>query len=375
MTDQPPKQPILSSTSNQSKSEEQNRKFLLFIGNNGIEICEKLFEFGYTGLSITSFTKAELWLQNQILAQSELPTAIVSDFALHDGNVFSFHYGLKKNKQLKSVPLIVLAKNRSSEEKIKALKVGIDDFYVNELEAKQIHDRIQFLDKFKKLAANLDVEQHVDLNHFLPSFKMPVLKRFFDICISFLALVVLSPLFLLIALLIKFESKGPVFYISLRAGSGYKIFNFYKFRTMKVDADKELNRILHLNKYRNDFGTSFVKFDKDPRVTRVGRILRSFSFDELPQLINVLMGDMSLVGNRPLPLYEAEKLTKDQFARRFLAPAGITGLWQISRSKIKELSEEDRMNLDIAYAGKSSFAYDLKILLKTIPVIFHHTAS
>jgi lipopolysaccharide/colanic/teichoic acid biosynthesis glycosyltransferase len=105
-------------------------------------------------------------------------------------------------------------------------------------------------------------------------------------------------------------------------------------------------------------------------VTRFGRILRNSSLDELPQLINVLLGDMSLVGNRPLPLYEAEKLTKDQFAKRFLAPAGITGLWQISKRGLSQMSEEDRMKLDITYANKSSFLFDLEIIFKTIPVLF-----
>ena len=372
MTEQPLKQPANSPENKPSGSGAQKQNIILFIGYNGLDICEKLFELGYSGLSLSNFSKAEMWLQNQILSESELPVAIISDFALKDGNVFSFHYGLKISRKLRSIPLIVLAKNRSREDKIKALKVGIDDFYVNQLDANQIHERIQFLSKFKKLTANLEVEPQINLNQFLPTFKMPIPKRVFDICLSFMALVLLSPLFLLIAILIKLESRGPVFYVSLRAGSGYKIFNFYKFRTMKLNADKELVNLLHLNQYNNKAGTSFFKFNKDPRTTRFGRLLRSTSLDELPQLINVLIGDMSLVGNRPLPLYEAEKLTKDQFAKRFLAPAGITGLWQISRRNLEELSEEERMNLDITYADRSSFFYDLKILFKTIPVVFHH---
>ena len=374
MIEQPKLQPTIKSDNSRQIEEESNRRLLLFIGVNAVDICNDLFGYNYTGLSLPSFTKAEIWLKNRILSEQQLPIAIISDFALHDGNVFSFHYGLKFNEKLRNIPLIVIAKNRPREDKIRALKVGIDDFYIDQINGKQIHDRIQFLNKFKKLTANIEVEPEVSLNHFLPTFKMPVFKRIFDVFVSFCALVILSPLFLLISILVKLESKGPVFYISLRAGSGYKIFNFYKFRTMKLDADKELNKMIHLNQYHNKFGTSFVKLDKDPRVTRVGRVLRRLSLDELPQLINVLMGDMSLVGNRPLPLYEAEKLTKDQFARRFLAPAGITGLWQVSKRNTHKLSEEERMNLDIAYADKSSFLYDMKILVKTIPVVFHHTA-
>ena len=131
---------------------------------------------------------------------ADLPVAIISDFALQDGNVFTFHYGLKLSKKLRNTPLIVIAKNRPREDKIKALKVGIDDFYINQLDAKQIHERIQFLKKFKKLTSKLEIEPEVKLNHFLPSFKMPVFKRTFDIVLSFLALVFFSPLFLLIAI-------------------------------------------------------------------------------------------------------------------------------------------------------------------------------
>ena len=366
------RQPTPSVDFNARDSKGVEQQLILFVGSNAVEICSALLDYNYTGLSLPSFSRAELWLKNQILSKSKLPVAIISDFALHDGNVFSFHYGLRLNERLKAIPLIVIARNRPREDKIKALKVGIDDFYIGRLDAEQIHKRIQFLFKFKKLTSKLEVEPEVNLNHFLPSFKMPMLKRCFDIIFSSLALIVLSPLFLLIALLIKAESRGPVFYISLRAGSGYKIFNFYKFRTMKLNADKELDSIIHLNQYKNEFGTSFFKFDKDPRVTRVGGFLRKFSLDELPQLINVLLGDMSLVGNRPLPLYEAEKLTKDQFAKRFLAPAGITGLWQVSKRRLSQLSEEERMNLDITYADRCSFLFDLKILFKTFPVVFHH---
>jgi lipopolysaccharide/colanic/teichoic acid biosynthesis glycosyltransferase len=201
---------------------------------------------------------------------------------------------------------------------------------------------------------------------------MPVFKRAFDIVFSTVLLIILSPLFLVIAILIKLESKGPVFYVSHRAGSGYKIFKFYKFRTMKLNAEKDLEKLLPLNKYHgwreDDF--LFFKIDKDPRVTKFGNILRKTCLDELPQLINVLIGDMSMVGNRPLPLYEAERLTKDQFAKRFLAPAGITGLWQISKRDSSDFQEDYRMDLDLKYANQSSFWFDIKIIIKTIPIIF-----
>jgi len=120
----------------------------------------------------------------------------------------------------------------------------------------------------------------------------------------------------------------------------------------------------------------FVKIKDDPRVTRVGKFIRNTSIDELPQLINVLKGDMSIVGNRPLPVYEAEQLTRDDLSKRFLAPAGITGLWQVElRGKGGVMSEDERKRLDNEYAehfkdGKYSFWYDVKLMLRTIPAMF-----
>jgi lipopolysaccharide/colanic/teichoic acid biosynthesis glycosyltransferase len=355
---------------NDTAKKKLSKGKILFIGENALSICEDLVEHNYTGLSMPSFSKAFYWLENQILAKSELPVAIISDFKLSDGNVFSFYYKINSNRQLKSIPFIVLAKNLGNEEKIKSLKIGIDDFYINDFNACDLDERIQFLRRFKKLTENMQPEPEINLNYFLPIVRLPFLKRAVDILASVVALLLLSPLFILIAILIRLESKGPIFYISKRAGTGYYIFDFYKFRTMRPDADKQLEKLMHLNQYDKGDNSSFVKFENDPRITKIGKFLRNTSLDELPQLINVLIGDMSLVGNRPLPLYEAERLTKDQWAKRFLAPAGITGLWQITKRGKSDMSEDERMELDIAYAEKSTFLFDLQIILKTIPALF-----
>jgi lipopolysaccharide/colanic/teichoic acid biosynthesis glycosyltransferase len=355
---------------NDTAKKKLSKGKILFIGENALSICEDLVEHNYTGLSMSSFSKAFYWLENQILAKSELPVAIISDFKLSDGNVFSFYYKINSNRQLKSIPFIVLAKNLGNEEKIKSLKIGIDDFYINDFNACDLDERIQFLRRFKKLTENMQPEPEINLNYFLPIVRLPFLKRAVDILASVVALLLLSPLFILIAILIRLESKGPIFYISKRAGTGYYIFDFYKFRTMRPDADKQLEKLMHLNQYDKGDNSSFVKFENDPRITKIGKFLRNTSLDELPQLINVLIGDMSLVGNRPLPLYEAERLTKDQWAKRFLAPAGITGLWQITKRGKSDMSEDERMELDIAYAEKSTFLFDLQIILKTIPALF-----
>ena len=181
--------------------------------------------------------------------------------------------------------------------------------------------------------------------------------------IALVAIAFLAPIFMVIAIAVWSESKGPVFYISKRAGRGYRIFNFYKFRTMFDGADRHMAEFAHLNQYQGTREPLFFKINNDPRITRVGRFLRNTSLDELPQLINVLIGDMSLVGNRPL--YEAETLTTDALAKRFLAPAGITGLWQIKKRGKEEMSGEERISLDIDYANNSNFLYDLWIIANT----------
>ena len=123
----------------------------------------------------------------------------------------------------------------------------------------------------------------------------------------------------------------------------------------------------YLEQRNNEQKNSFVKLENDPRITKVGHFIRKYSIDELPQLFNILKGDMSIVGNRPLPLYEAELLTKDDYIDRFMAPAGLTGLWQVEkRGDAGKLSAEERKQLDIKYAQNYSFWMDIKIILKTI---------
>ncbi len=178
----------------------------------------------------------------------------------------------------------------------------------------------------------------------------------------------------MIALAIRLESKGSIFYISKRAGRGYKIFDFFKFRTMFVGADAKIRELSHLNQYNaGEAGAMFFKINNDPRITKVGAFLRNTSLDELPQLVNVLIGDMSLVGNRPLPLYEAASLTTDEWAKRFMAPAGMTGLWQIKKRGKEDMSIEERLNLDIDYADRFSFMYDLWIMANTPSALIQRT--
>jgi lipopolysaccharide/colanic/teichoic acid biosynthesis glycosyltransferase len=249
----------------------------------------------------------------------------------------------------------------------------------------------------------------------------------FDIVFSTLAIIVLSPVFLLTALAIRLESKGPILFTSKRVGTNYTIFDFLKFRSMYVDAEDRLKELSKdhnqyaandkveepkttitaplgdqaemlmmgagmesemmisdeeimlvgddfvvaesdfAKKKEEEINNAFVKIENDPRVTKVGRFIRKYSIDELPQLFNILKGDMSVVGNRPLPLYEAEKLTANSSIDRFMAPAGLTGLWQVEeRGRGGTMSAEERKQLDITYGQTYSFLLDMKIILRTL---------
>jgi undecaprenyl phosphate N,N'-diacetylbacillosamine 1-phosphate transferase len=175
-----------------------------------------------------------------------------------------------------------------------------------------------------------------------------ILKRGLDILVSLSALIVLSPLWAVIAIAIKLESKGPAVFKQERAGQNGKPFIFYKFRTMKVDADP--------------FGPS-PKSSKDKRLTKVGRMLREYSLDELPQFVNVLLGDMSLVGPRPLYLSQIAEWNQRQKKRLSVKP-GLTGLAQISGRG--EITREEKLELDVKYVETASFFVDARIMLRTV---------
>jgi exopolysaccharide biosynthesis polyprenyl glycosylphosphotransferase len=194
-------------------------------------------------------------------------------------------------------------------------------------------------------------------------------KRVIDVVVAIILLLVLSPLFLLTALLIKLDSPGPVFFIQERVGLGKRKFRFYKFRTMIDGADKLQGELEVLN----EISGPVFKMKKDPRITNIGRVLRKTSIDELPQLINVLKGDMSLVGPRPLPIRDYNGFSKDVHRRRFSVRPGITCLWQIyGRSSI---AFENWMELDMHYIDSWSLWLDCKILLRTIPTVLHGSGA
>lgn len=193
-----------------------------------------------------------------------------------------------------------------------------------------------------------------------------VLKRVFDILISALLLILLIPLFSVIAIAIKLTSRGPVFYVQDRCGKGGTIFKFIKFRTMQVDAQKRLSDLLESDSNAAKAWAKFQKLDNDPRIIPVGRPLRKSSLDELPQLINVLCGDMSLVGPRPC-MPEQRVLYGGAWRSYISVRPGLTGLWQVSGRN--RLTYAERIRLDSEYVATWSLGLDLKILVRTIKVV------
>ena len=323
-------------------------------------------------------------------------------------NSVDFFKYLKEQRPSEHFLFIIISFQKNNSLKSKAFTLGVDDFYEAPLDLNKLYTRISFLIKAKtrKEKISLALKNQKSVNN----FKIPFLKRTLDILVSLLGIIILSPIFILTLIAIRIESKGNAIYKSKRVGTGYKIFDFYKFRSMRVGADAELKSLAsknqyatkstqketdiecpecnrlgrpcspvlyvdnkqvcerqHLNNQKQKAEAAFFKFEDDPRITKVGNFIRKTSIDELPQLFNVLKGDMSLVGNRPLPLYEAELITSDEWAMRFNAPAGITGLWQVKeRGKGGEMSAEERKALDNEYAKHNNILYDIKILFLTV---------
>ena len=311
----------------------------------------------------------------------------------------------------------------SDEDRDIYMKYGINDTIVNGASVTELNKKIQFISDRENILFDDEAPKHKILK-----FQIPVWKRLFDIIFAVLAIIVLSPVFIITAIAIRLESKGPVLFKSKRVGTNYTIFDFLKFRSMYIDAEDRLKELSKdHNQYaehheeeegehktvtaplgaeaeqdmidtgmesmmmigdeeimlvgddfvmaesdfnkkkKEDIENAFVKIENDPRITKVGRFIRKYSIDELPQLFNILKGDMSVVGNRPLPLYEAEKLTADTSIDRFMAPAGLTGLWQVEeRGKGGAMSAEERKQLDITYGQTYSFMLDMKIIFRTL---------
>lgn len=190
-------------------------------------------------------------------------------------------------------------------------------------------------------------------------------KRLFDIVVSFVATIIISPLLIILWLLVKLTSKGPGIYTSIRVGKNGKKFKFYKFRSMVVNAEEIKKDLMNQNEMKDGV---YFKMKDDPRITKIGKFLRKTSLDELPQLFNILKGDISIVGCRPCLVEEYEKMSEYQ-KQRFLVPAGLTGEWQV-RARSTSSSFEEVVKYDLDYIqNKRGFWYDIKLIFLTIGVV------
>ena len=370
--------------------------YYIYIGNDRSTINHLSKVTGGMFMAVSSSNKAAKVIDS---IRERYNTSILyeQNEPLKDSQDISFLH-----KRFPRVYIILITPGLQTESRKVYLQAGVNNTLPPQADEESIRQMTKFLQLRKEHKLQEFSQSHRKIFN---TFHLPMWKRIFDILFACAVLIVT-------AIAIRMESKGKVIYKSQRVGSNYQIFNFLKFRSMYTNADKRLKELNALNQYRIEetltdeqpdirfddlTGTSeeeasllisddfviteedflkkkaqekqntFIKIENDPRVTRVGRFIRKYSIDELPQLFNVLKGDMSIVGNRPLPLYEAELLTSDAYIERFMAPAGLTGLWQVEkRGGAGKMSAEERKQLDIKYTKEFSFWLDMKILCKTL---------
>ncbi|WP_213086922.1 sugar transferase [Chitinophaga agrisoli] len=344
-----------------------DEKIVLLIGHSYVDVPQETPHFKY--LVADHVEDAQQAIDQLLNVYRKIPAVIIYRFnSGYETELASWEAYFEAHHVLKAIPFFLYTDQLSDLLKSLVKKYTfIDEIITRDCLLNRLEEKVNFVSKFKRmhLFAGKPQERAVAPTYHSTRLNR-IAKRVFDIMVSGALLLLLLPVLGIVALLIKLDSPGPIFYSSPRAGKNYRMFRFYKFRTMIADADKQLHKVKHMNQYNNNGqGPVFIKVSNDPRITRLGSFLRNSSLDELPQLVNVLKGDMSLVGNRPLPLYEAATLTTDAWAERFLAPAGITGLWQISKRGKKDMSVEERISLDINYAHRHNFAYDMWLMVNT----------
>ena len=379
--------------------------YYIYIGNNRIIIDHLSKVTGGMFVAVSSSQKAAKVIDD--IRERYNISILYEQTDVREADCIEITY---LRKRYPRVYITLITEALEPEHRKSYLQAGVNNTLPPHAEENSIQHMNAYLKARKESKLKEFSETHRKV---LNTFRLPMWKRTFDILFAGTAVIILSPILIGTAIAIRMESKGKVIYKSQRVGSNYQIFDFLKFRSMYTNADKRLKELNALNQYQieevessdegpeirfddlagtpdeeetllisDDFVVSeqdflkqkekaknntFVKLENDPRVTRVGRFIRKYSIDELPQLFNILKGDMSIVGNRPLPLYEAEQLTSDAYIDRFMAPAGLTGLWQVEkRGGAGKLSAEERKQLDIKYARDFSFWLDMKIIFKTL---------
>ena len=347
--------------------------------------------------TVASRTEATIRLQQG----KSVDLVIIND----DLGGLKFLHGIDSIRMQHGFSVVLLIANAAVDTNVQAKGQPVVDVFPLDFNETDLRKRLTYFiqkNHYKRVSNEISETKRL---------RIPAGKRLFDVMISLIILVAMSPFLLVVGALIRFDSRGSIFYMSKRVGMGYRIFDMYKFRTMRTGADSLITGMVSQNMYNPalpqpaadalcercqlagipcqrplfDDGMQvceaqiqqirkakamFMKFREDPRVTKLGRFLRNTSIDELPQLINILKGDMSVVGNRPLPAYEAERLTSIAYARRFTAPVGLTGLWQVTKRGKADVSDQKRIQLDVLYAKNYSFKTDLIILIRTVKAVF-----
>ncbi len=386
---------------------EKEKGKLLYIGRNQETIDQLDAANNIEYIRKENGLEAIHWINKNIVEYDELD-AVLCSLNVQGMNAFSLYSYMRLRNLLNRVPFIVIAQRFEFASRELARYHNVDDYYALPLDLEKLETRVRFLQKYKTKYSEANLNETFEDFRNQP-YKTPFIKRTFDIVMTSLAIIALSPIFIITAIAIRLESKGKVFYSSRRVGANFREFDFYKFRSMYPDADKRLKEVEHLNQYQKEVigdecprcknlpeGTycsalleqddktviceyfyfkkknakaAFLKVENDPRITKVGKFIRNKSIDELPQLFNILKGDMSIVGNRPLPVGEATAITKSRWSRRFKAAAGLTGLWQVElRGHEGEMSEDERFELDNIYARLNSFWGDLILIFRTLKI-------
>lgn len=330
---------------------DRNQRHVVILGTNerAVRFAEKIREHKEMGYNVLGF------VDNECRTEAER-TNLISDFD---------HFSEVLNRHVLDEVVVALPMQSFRREISEVLMLceeqGVKVRFIMDMLFDLSHTKstIEYMDGAPLLTLYMGPHDGYQLR----------IKRIIDITISALALILLAPLFVIIGILIKIDSRGPIFFVQERVGYNKRRFPFYKFRTMTSDAEKRQADI----EYLNEAGGPVFKIKDDPRVTKLGKILRKTSIDELPQLLNVLRGEMSLVGPRPLPVRDFTRFEQNRQKRRLSVKPGITCLWQISGRS--ELSFDKWIELDMEYIDRWSLLLDFKILIKTIPAVIRGTGA
>lgn len=336
----------------------KQRDNIFYIGDNITLVANLAGSFRNGYATAINLQQGISFLRELLIDQYRF-RGIMIDVPLHKLQLEKFMQFMQ-GAGLDQVPVLYVSTYLSPREVQEMINAHVVDDIVHPIrDIFTIGERMDFVGQVKKQVAG--GRREVAVTSLLKSWMHAMVKRVADIVISTMLIILLAPLMLVLAILIKMDSSGPIFHNAYRAGKGYTIFKFYRFRTTKVGTARLVTSLSQVNLFR-DHGATFLKACDESSVTGIGQWLRRTCLNELPQLFNVWKGDMSMVGNRPLPLNEASQLTNDAFAERFNAPAGITGLWQIHKDGDPL---RDRVQDDLTYARRRSLWLDCMILCRT----------